>query len=138
MLVSRRASVSETTSLLEESPPSYHSIDDIDEEASEPEAYSDPQPLNVFSKWDTFWILAGLWSVVLLGAFDGKCKSTYFYSSNSESCQERSLRHCLRPSEASLMLQINHHTSEPHICYRYAVSPPYMVTFSTNEGRIQA
>ncbi|KAL9712790.1 hypothetical protein Ac2012v2_004027 [Leucoagaricus gongylophorus] len=84
MLVSRRASVSETTSLLEESPPSYHSIDDIDEEASEPEAYSDPQPLNVFSKWDTCWILAGLWSVVLLGAFDGTVVATLLTPIGSE------------------------------------------------------
>ncbi|KAJ3566016.1 hypothetical protein NP233_g7272 [Leucocoprinus birnbaumii] len=72
MSTSRRASVSETTSLLEDSPPSYHSTDDVDEAVPEPEADSDPQPLNVFSRRDTCWILAGLWSAVLLGAFDGK------------------------------------------------------------------
>jgi len=117
--------VSETTSLFENSPPSYHSIDDVPES----EACSDPPLLNQFSKWDTCWILAGLWSVVLLGAFDGQCKSTYFYSNNSKSCQEPSLQRCLRPSEASLMLQTNHRISGLHICYQCAVSPPYMVIF---------
>jgi len=66
--------VSETTSLFENSPPSYHSIDDVPES----EACSDSPLLNKFSKWDTCWILAGLWSVVLLGAFDGQCKISLF------------------------------------------------------------
>jgi hypothetical protein len=64
--------VSETTSLIEQSPPSYHTTDDVDEAVQEPEADSDPQPLNQFSRRDTYWILAGLWSAVLLGAFDGE------------------------------------------------------------------
>lgn len=71
MSTSRRASASETTSLLEEAPPSYHSTDDVDEVVPEPEADLDPQRLNKFSRRDTYWILAGLWSAVLLGAFDG-------------------------------------------------------------------
>jgi hypothetical protein len=72
MSTSRSVSISETTSLLEEAPPSYRSTDDVDATFAEPEVNADPQPLNKFSRADTYWILAGLWSAVLLGAFDGK------------------------------------------------------------------
>lgn len=84
MSTSRRASVSETTSLLEESPPSYHTADDVDEAIPEPEADSDPQPLNQFSRRDICWILAGLWSAVLLGAFDGTVVATLLTPIGSE------------------------------------------------------
>jgi len=66
--------MSETTSIFENPPPSYHSIND----APESEACPDPPLLNKFSKWDTCWILAGLWSVVLLGAFDGQYEINLF------------------------------------------------------------
>lgn len=72
--------MSETTSLLEESPPSYYSTDDVDEAVPEPEADLDPQPLNKFSRRDTYWILAGLWSAVLLGAFDGEFTSPALFA----------------------------------------------------------
>lgn len=84
MSTSRRASVSETTSLLEESPPSYHTANDVDEAIPEPEADSDPQPLNQFSRRDICWILAGLWSAVLLGAFDGTVVATLLTPIGSE------------------------------------------------------
>ncbi|KAJ8086430.1 hypothetical protein PM082_005253 [Marasmius tenuissimus] len=35
-----------------------------------------PQPLNDFSRLDTVWILAGLWSAVFLGALDGTVVAT--------------------------------------------------------------
>jgi hypothetical protein len=49
-------------------------VEDVDDDdlvsqpASAPEL---PPPLNKFSKAETFWILAGLWSAVFLGALDG-------------------------------------------------------------------
>ncbi|KAJ7283826.1 major facilitator superfamily domain-containing protein [Mycena rebaudengoi] len=58
---------SETDPLLKNTPPSYHSVDDVDEE-SPPDADSPPPSLNNFSKGDIIWILAGLWSAVFLGA----------------------------------------------------------------------
>ncbi|TFK76081.1 vacuolar amino acid permease [Pluteus cervinus] len=71
----RRPSSADSRPLLEDRPPSYHSVrdDHVDEDAESP-PYSDatPPPLNTFSKSDTCWILAGLWSGVFLGAFDGK------------------------------------------------------------------
>ena len=70
MSVERRPSFSsETRSLLEERPPSYHSTDDVN--------IPPPQidPINKFSRADTIWILAGLWSGVLLGAFDGTLRT---------------------------------------------------------------
>jgi hypothetical protein len=73
MSVERRlSSSSETCSLLEETPPSYHSTNDVNN-------CSPPQPpinaVNKFSRTDTCWILAGLWSGVLLGAFDGTLRA---------------------------------------------------------------
>ena len=66
MSVERRSSFSsDTRSLLEERPPSYHSTDDVN---NNPPPID---PINKFSRADTIWILAGLWSGVLLGAFDG-------------------------------------------------------------------
>ncbi len=47
---------SETRPLLAERPPSYHSTDDVS---------------TAHSKCHVRWILVGLWSAVLLGAFDG-------------------------------------------------------------------
>ncbi|KAF9452050.1 vacuolar amino acid permease [Macrolepiota fuliginosa MF-IS2] len=84
MSTSRRASMSETTSLLEEAPPSYYSTDDVDEAVTEPQVDLDPQPLNNFSRRDTYWILAGLWSAVLLGAFDGTVVATLLTPIGSE------------------------------------------------------
>ncbi|KAF9469059.1 vacuolar amino acid permease [Collybia nuda] len=89
MASDRRPSSSETRSLLEEAPPSYHSTDDVDVTSSPTE---DTPPLNKFSRADINWILAGLWSSVLLGAFDGTVVATlltpigsHFDSSNQAS-----------------------------------------------------
>ena len=73
MSVERRPASLESNSLLVERPPSYHSTDDVNgppsPTCSEP---GGPPPINEFSKADVCWMLAGLWSGVLLGAFDGK------------------------------------------------------------------
>lgn len=82
MSVEQRAS-SETTSLLAERPPSYHSTNDVNTSPppspTNTEPNVPPPPLNHFSRSDVRWILAGLWSAVLLGAFDGK--ATYLFAS---------------------------------------------------------
>ena len=52
----------ETRSLLAERPPSYHSTDDVS---------TPPQATNKYAPGHVRWILVGLWSAVLLGAFDG-------------------------------------------------------------------
>lgn len=69
-----RSSSSEARPLLEDAPPSYHSLDsnDIDDNSSSPD-YTDvvAPPLNQFSTSHKCWILAGLWSGVFLGALDG-------------------------------------------------------------------
>ena len=68
----RRSPSSLTRPLLEEAPPSYHSIDDLDDRIPSPiESESEPFVLNKFSRAETCWILAGLWSAVFLGALDG-------------------------------------------------------------------
>lgn len=68
----RRSSLSETRPLLEEAPPSYQSTNDVD--VASVTTLGDAQPLNKFSRADINWILAGLWSGVFLGAFDGACE----------------------------------------------------------------
>jgi MFS family permease len=71
-MIDRRSSQSsEETPLLEDPPPSYHGTDDVDDIALPTE---DARPMNNFSRADTIWILAGVWSPVLLGAFDGACE----------------------------------------------------------------
>ncbi|KAG6911679.1 hypothetical protein DXG01_007929 [Tephrocybe rancida] len=70
----RRSSSDETRPLLEEAPPSYCATDDVDDTASEPPP--DDQAMSKFSRGDSIWILAGLWSGVLLGAFDGTVVAT--------------------------------------------------------------
>lgn len=62
----------ETRSLLEDTPPSYHSTDDVSSSPVEDEPPPFP-PVHVFSRADLAWMLAGLWAGVLLGAFDGMC-----------------------------------------------------------------
>ncbi|XP_006460176.1 hypothetical protein AGABI2DRAFT_202979 [Agaricus bisporus var. bisporus H97] len=84
MSTSRSVSISETTSLLEDAPPSYRSTDDVDATFPESEVDVNPQPLNKFSRQDTYWILAGLWSAVLLGAFDGTVVATLLTPIGSE------------------------------------------------------
>jgi hypothetical protein len=68
-----RPSSIETRSLLEEAPPSYHSTDDVSTPPSSPTEELVPPlpPANKVSNPDLAWMLAGLWSGVLLGAFDG-------------------------------------------------------------------
>ncbi|KAJ7086722.1 major facilitator superfamily domain-containing protein [Mycena epipterygia] len=63
------SSAVETQPLLKETPPSYHSTDDVVEgSSSDPDADHSPPLLNNFSRVDVAWILAGLWSAVFLGA----------------------------------------------------------------------
>ncbi|KNZ73863.1 Multidrug resistance protein fnx1 [Termitomyces sp. J132] len=74
-----RYSSDETSPLLEEVPPSYYATDNDDDghSASEPSPpASDDHAMIRFSRADTIWILAGLWSGVLLGALDGTIVAT--------------------------------------------------------------
>ncbi|KAG6837944.1 hypothetical protein H0H93_008338 [Arthromyces matolae] len=69
-----RSSSDETRPLLEEVPPSYSAPRHNDSAASE-QPHDEPAMVK-FSKADTVWILSGLWSGVLLGAFDGTVVAT--------------------------------------------------------------
>jgi hypothetical protein len=60
----------ETTSLLSDAPPSYHSTDDVSQPPT-PRSESAVMPTPKYSNADMFWMLAGLWAGVFLGAFDG-------------------------------------------------------------------
>lgn len=71
MSVERRPPSLETSSLLAERPPSYNSTDDVNSSRSPTLCDPEPTPINQFSNADICWILGGLWSGVLLGAFDG-------------------------------------------------------------------
>ncbi|GLB33632.1 putative sugar (and other) transporter [Lyophyllum shimeji] len=75
MASDRRSPSDETRPLLEEVRPSYSSTDDVDDSASESPPGEDLAMVK-FSRGDTIWILAGLWSGVLLGAFDGTVVAT--------------------------------------------------------------
>lgn len=123
MSVERRlSSSSETRTLLEERPPSYHSTDDV----NNPPPPIDP--INKFSRADTIWILAGLWSGVLLGAFDGTlraCLSKIYPLINQ---QEPSSQLYYRQLGANLRRQINLPISVLHICYPYVVLHLFMVS----------
>jgi hypothetical protein len=68
----RASSPTESSSLLEDAPSSYHSVDDVDEGITQNRQADGVELVNRFSKTDLYWILAGLWSGVLLGAFDGR------------------------------------------------------------------
>lgn len=57
-------------------PESYHSVDSDDTQPPEPEP-ADPSAKNNVSRADLFWVLAGLWSAVFLGALDGACAFAY-------------------------------------------------------------
>ncbi|CAA7259524.1 unnamed protein product [Cyclocybe aegerita] len=85
MSVERRSPSIETRSLLNERPPSYHSTDDVNRTPRSPSISApDPPPINQFSRGDICWILAGLWSGVLLGAFDGTVVATLLTPIGSE------------------------------------------------------
>ncbi|TEB35507.1 vacuolar amino acid permease [Coprinellus micaceus] len=73
----------ETRSLLEDTPPSYHSTDDVSSSPVEDEPPPFP-PVHVFSRADLAWMLAGLWAGVLLGAFDGTVVATLLTPIGSE------------------------------------------------------
>ncbi|KAJ7179827.1 vacuolar amino acid permease [Mycena crocata] len=62
------SSAVESQPLLKETPPSYHSVDDVAEAAPSSDADPSPPLLNNFSRIDVAWILTGLWSAVFLGA----------------------------------------------------------------------
>lgn len=80
MPVGRRPLSVETTSLLEDGPPSYRSVDDVSNAPHSPDepSQSPVTNINVFSRTDLIWMLAGLWSGVLLGAFDGMLSTNLF------------------------------------------------------------
>ncbi|KAF8639934.1 hypothetical protein AX17_001184 [Amanita inopinata Kibby_2008] len=77
-------SPSENSLLLEDSPPSYNSINDADDTLTLDEQTTNATPLNKFSTTDICWILGGLWSGVLLGAFDGTVVATLLTPIGSE------------------------------------------------------
>ncbi|KAJ4472311.1 vacuolar amino acid permease [Lentinula aciculospora] len=65
--------------LLDDVPSTYNTLDNGD--ASDTSTLAEPEdteqpPLNKFSRLDTCWILAGLWSAVFLGALDGTVVAT--------------------------------------------------------------
>ncbi|TFK29297.1 vacuolar amino acid permease [Coprinopsis marcescibilis] len=82
MSLGRRRSI-ERRSLLEGVPPSYHSTDDVSL-APSPVQGSPPGPARVLSRADLYWMLAGLWAGVLLGAFDGTVVATLLTTIGSE------------------------------------------------------
>jgi hypothetical protein len=73
-----RISSRESRPLLEDVPPSYHTIDDVDEAISPTDSDVETTLANKFSRVEICWILAGLWSAVFLGALDGKQKHVLF------------------------------------------------------------
>ncbi|KAF5369889.1 hypothetical protein D9758_001219 [Tetrapyrgos nigripes] len=93
MAVDSRTSSPERRPLLEEIHASYSAT--ISSDAStiaESEEPQEPPLLNQFSRFDTICILAGLWSGVFLGAFDGTVVATllapigaHFYKSHQSS-----------------------------------------------------
>lgn len=89
MSVERRPPSLESNSLLVERPPSYHSTDDVNDPPSPTYSEPDPPPINEFSKADVCWILAGLWSGVLLGAFDGEDPDHFVECNPSNSIRNR-------------------------------------------------
>lgn len=58
----------ETTPLLLSDAESAHTVYDDDDLPPSPTDYA---PVNKISRADLFWVLAGLWSAVFLGALDG-------------------------------------------------------------------
>jgi hypothetical protein len=70
MSLNHKPPVLDARPLLDERPVSYHSTNDVNP-ASPTNPAERAQPVNNLSKSDLCWILAGLWSGVLLGAFDG-------------------------------------------------------------------
>ncbi|KAH6915245.1 vacuolar amino acid permease [Coprinopsis sp. MPI-PUGE-AT-0042] len=73
----------ETTSLLSDPPPSYRSTDDVSQPAtprSEDVVIATPK----YSNADMYWMLAGLWAGVFLGAFDGTVVATLLTPIGSE------------------------------------------------------
>ncbi|KAF8826567.1 hypothetical protein HHX47_DHR5000324 [Lentinula edodes] len=81
MAVYSRPASMERIPLLDDVPLTYNAFDDGGDYTSdtstlaEPEA-SEPPSLNKFSRLETCWILAGLWSAVFLGALDGTVVAT--------------------------------------------------------------
>lgn len=86
MAVYSRPASMERVPLLDDVPLTYNTFDDGDymsdtSTLAEPEA-SEPPSLNKFSRLETCWILAGLWSAVFLGALDGMCGHNIQYLSD--------------------------------------------------------
>ena len=71
MSLNHRPPSLETRPLLSQRSSCYHSTDDVNSRTRVPtDTTESTQPVN--RRIDLAWILAGLWSGVLLGAFDGK------------------------------------------------------------------
>ena len=70
MSLNHRPPSLETRPLLSQRSNSYHSTDDVNSRTRVPTDTT--APVNRSTRIDLVWILAGLWSGVLLGAFDGK------------------------------------------------------------------
>ncbi|KAG2013425.1 MFS multidrug transporter [Coprinopsis cinerea AmutBmut pab1-1] len=83
MSLERPPSSIETRSLLEEAPPSYHSTDDVSTLASSVGPHYE-ESASRYSRGDLCWMLTGLWSGVLLGAFDGTVVATLLTPIGSE------------------------------------------------------
>ncbi|KAJ3761646.1 major facilitator superfamily domain-containing protein [Lentinula raphanica] len=80
MAVYSRTASMERRPLLDDLPSAYNALDNGDcpsdtSTLAETEN-TEPPPLNKFSRLDTCWILAGLWSAVFLGALDGTVVAT--------------------------------------------------------------
>ena len=93
----RASSPTESSSLLEDAPSSYHSVNEVDESTTQNRQADGVTTVNQFSKTELYWILAGLWSGVLLGAFDGR---TFFVQSYQYLIKNKEplLRHFWHPS----------------------------------------
>lgn len=72
MSPTRRPSFTEDSSLLEDAPPLSYSAGTAEEASTSDERGNGAPSTNSLGRIDLYWVLAGLWSGVLLGAFDGR------------------------------------------------------------------
>jgi|SRR5882762_2368501 len=105
----------------------------IGQTEEQPEAnYVQDSPLNKFSTTDLYWILAGTWSGVFLGALDGRSHSLYRIQNFQPgiSCKERWWQLFWYLSAALSISSISHRISVHHIFCRSAASRHCMVCAS--------
>jgi len=125
MAVDNRASSSETRPLLDEVQISYSSTISSDTSTlAESEESLDPIPLNNFSRVDTCWILAGLWSAVFLGALDGELE--YDVKRGTLTSAARNCGGYLASTHWKRFQQIT-----PVIIYRYLLSTIIVLLYTT-------